>query len=263
MKLTRPGWACFMFHLIFHLSSLPLRIVLVEPREAGNVGAAARAMKNFGFSDLAIAGEPPALNPVAGWWASGAEDLVSGASFHPTLASALQDAHLTVATTSTRGRELEAALTPSSLADLYGGMPAGDTLALVFGREDRGLTSEELSICQRVAAIPTSESFPTMNLAQSVSIFCYELSRVTTTDRPAIRELATAGELERLHHHFQALLVEAGFLHQNNPDRIYSELRMLAGRLELDRREVTLLLGIIRQLEWRMAQADQEPGLES
>ena len=243
----------------FIIHPLSLRIVLVEPREAGNVGAAARAMKNFGFGDLAIVGNPPPLNPVAGWWASGAEDLVRDASFHPTLASALEDTHLTVATTSTRVRELEAGLSPSGLADLYRALPAEQTLAVVFGREDRGLTAEEVSACQRVAAIPTAEEFPTMNLAQSVSIFCYELSKVFISEVSRSRELATAGEIERLHERFQAVLVEAGFLHQNNPDRIYAELRSLAGRLELDRREVTLLLGIIRQLEWKMNHSGAPP----
>jgi len=80
-----------------------LRIVLVEPREAGNIGAAARVMKNFGFEELWIVGEHPPLEPLAGWWASGAEDVVSNARFARTLHYALIDAQLTVATTSARG----------------------------------------------------------------------------------------------------------------------------------------------------------------
>ena len=80
-----------------------LRIVLVEPREAGNVGAAARVMKNFGFTDLWIVGEYPELHPLAGWWASGADDVVAAARFAPTLHHAIGDAHITVATTSARG----------------------------------------------------------------------------------------------------------------------------------------------------------------
>ncbi|MFZ2493373.1 MAG: TrmH family RNA methyltransferase, partial [Thermoanaerobaculia bacterium] len=81
-----------------------LRVVLIEPREAGNVGAAARAMKNFGFTDLWIVGEHPQLLPVAGWWASGADDLLATVRFVATLEEAVADAHLTVATTSMRGR---------------------------------------------------------------------------------------------------------------------------------------------------------------
>ncbi len=237
---------------------MPLRIVLVEPREAGNVGAAARAMKNFGFDDLTIVGEVPQLQPVAEWWASGAGDLVRDANLAPTLAAAVSDCHVTIATTSARGRNLEPDLDPRGVASLLGSLSPEHTLALVFGREDRGLSLEETAHCHRTAAIPTSESFPTMNLAQSVSLFCYELANVEP-GFPRPRDLAVAGEIERLHERLQSLLVEAGFFHGNNPDHIYEELRSLAGRIALDRREVTLLLGMIRQLEWRMRHPSGEP----
>jgi TrmH family RNA methyltransferase len=229
---------------------MSLRVVLVEPREAGNVGAAARVMKNFGFDDLRIAGEHPPLLPVAGWWASGADDLLERVTFVPTLADAIGDAHVTVATTSARGRTTPADFTPGTLADLYATLTEEQTLALVFGREDSGLTRDELMACQRTAVIPTNPTFPTMNLAQSVGVFCYELSQVT----PAYtgRELAPAALIERLHERAQGLLLEAGFLHENNPHRIYDDLRAIAGRADLDAREATILLGIIRQLEWRM-----------
>ena len=96
-----------------------LRIVLVEPREAGNVGAAARAMKNFGFDDLWIAGDHPPLEPLAGWWASGAEDVVQRAHFVPALHAALADATMTVATTSSRGRTTPVDFTPPTICKSY------------------------------------------------------------------------------------------------------------------------------------------------
>src|SRR5437764_15458625 len=107
-----------------------LRIVLVEPREAGNVGAAARAMKNFGFDDLWIVGEHPPLEPLAGWWASVADDVVQGARVAPRLDHARRDAHLTVATTFARGRAAPGGLTPESVA---APRPHGPTPALRFG----------------------------------------------------------------------------------------------------------------------------------
>ena len=116
-----------------------LRIVLVEPREAGNVGATARVMKNFGFDDLVIVGEHPQLLPVAGWWASGADDLLERASFASTLQEALADANLTVATTSLRGRTTPADFTPKTLQAEFASLAEEQTLALVFGREDSGL----------------------------------------------------------------------------------------------------------------------------
>ena len=225
-----------------------LRVVLVEPQEAGNVGAAARVMKNFGFEELFIAGQHPDLFPVAGWWASGADDVLHKIVFTPTLHDAIADAHLTIATTSSRGRTSPSDFTPSDVARELATLGADDTLALVFGREDSGLTREELMLCQRTASIPTNESFPTMNLAQSVGVFAYELSSVER--REARRELAPAAHVERLHERLESLLLEAGFLHANNPDRIYDDIRAILGRAQLDAREVTILLGIIRQLEW-------------
>lgn len=228
-----------------------LRIVLVEPRESGNVGAAARVLKNFGFAELWIVGEHPELLPVAGWWASGADDLLERARFVPTLHDALADAQLTVATTSMRGRTSPVSFTPRTLAAKFATLSGEQTLALVFGREDSGLTREELMLCQHTAAIPTNDVFPTMNLAQSVCVFCYELSSIVPA--PVDRALPDAAAVERLHQRARELLLRAGFLHDNNPDRIYDDLRAIIARADLDEREVTIALGIIRQLNWALS----------
>ena len=230
-----------------------LRIVLVEPREAGNIGAAARVMKNFGFEELWIVGEHPPLEPLAGWWASGAEDVVSNARFARTLHYALIDAQLTVATTSARGRTTPADLTPFDVARMP--LHETDIVALVFGREDRGLTREEVMQCQRTAAVPTNPDFPTMNLAQAVGMFCFACSgglQAAGGLKPAATPRAGHHTIERLHERAEALLLEVGFLHPNNPDRIYDDLRAVAGRADLDEREATILLGIVHQIEWKL-----------
>ena len=225
-----------------------LRIVLVEPREAGNVGAVARVMKNFGFDDLWIIGEHPKLDPLAGWWASGADDLIARAHFAPSLHYAIADAQTTVATTSNRGRT-----TPVDLSPLNLPFDDDEILALVFGREDRGLTREEIVQCQRTASIPTNPEFPTMNLAQAVGIFCFAISSVGAGPRAGTGRLRAGHHiLERLHERAESLLLEVGFLDENNPDRIYDDLRAIAGRADLDAREVTILLGIIHQIEWKL-----------
>ena len=231
-----------------------LRIVLVEPREAGNVGAAARVMKNFGFDELWIAGEHPELLPVSSWWASGADDLLGRVHFAPSLLDAIADAHLTVATTSMRGRTTPVSHTPRTLAQTFASMSEEQTLALVFGREDSGLTREELLLCQQTAGIPTNAAFPTMNLAQSICVFCYELSAIAPSSAP--RELADAASIERLHQRAQELLRDVGFIHDDHPS-IYEDLRVMAGRAGLDAREATILLGIIRQIEWRIRSASR------
>ncbi|HEY0591441.1 MAG TPA: TrmJ/YjtD family RNA methyltransferase [Thermoanaerobaculia bacterium] len=232
--------------------SARVRFVLVEPREGGNVGAAARAMKNFGFTDMVIAGAAPALEGPAQWWASGAEDVVAAARVVPSLDAALEGAHAAVATSSSRERPLERPLTPSMLAELRNAMGEEQTLALVFGREDRGLTTGEIARCGRSATIPTSDLHPTMNLAQSIAIFAWELWRAGAGAPAAAPDLATAEALERFHEAARALLVDAGFLETANPDRIYGDLRAIAARAMLDERELTILMGIVRQMRWAM-----------
>lgn len=227
-----------------------LRVVLVEPQEAGNVGAAARAMLNFGFDELWIAGSHPQLLPVSSWWASGADEILERVRLVPTLADAIGDAHVTVATTSMRGRTTPVTFTPPTLAEKFASLQDQQTLALVFGREDSGLTREELALCQHTVSIPTNERFPTMNLAQSICVFCYELSSITP--KPSSRDLPEAAALERIHQRAKELLLSIGFLHENNPDRIYDELRAIVARAELDEREATIVLGMLRQFDWAL-----------
>lgn len=234
-----------------------LRIILVSPQEAGNVGAVARAMKNFGFSELWIVGEHPELLPVSGWWASGADDVLAAAHFAPTLLDAVGDAHLTVATTSMRGRTTPVTFTPRTLAQKFASLGEEQILALVFGREHSGLTREELVLCQHTAAIPANDAFPTMNLAQALCVFCYELSGIEP--KAEERELGSAADLERLHQRTRDLLTEVGFLHENKPDRIYDDVRAVVGRADLDHREITIALGIIRQIEWKLRNPSRAP----
>lgn len=108
-------------------------------------------------------------------------------------------------------------------------------------------------LCQHSVTIPTNDVFPTMNLAQSICVFCYELSSIVP--EPQQRELPDAATIERLHQRARALLVEAGFLHESNPDRIYDDLRAIVARADLDAREATIVLGVIRQVEWKIRAA--------
>lgn len=228
---------------------MKLRVVLVEPHEAGNVGAAARAMKNFGFSDLWIAGtRPQRLDDVSEWWAKGAADVVQSIRRAETLAEALADTHLSVATTAVRGRQVFEQLTPREVAQL----PLGEehTLAIVFGREEWGLTNNEIAMCQRTASIPTSPEYPTMNLAQSVAVFCYEMAMGRAEARPTFRRTPAPGDL--IHHlntRGRQLLMDVGFFADKTPDRMCAELQALAGRAQLSTREASMLLSFVAHVE--------------
>jgi len=227
-----------------------VRIILVEPLEAGNVGAAARAMKNFGFTDLwIVGGKTERTDNVSAWWAVGAIDVVESATRVDTLQEALADCHLTVATTAVRGRQVYEQLSPADVARIAAEeLGPEHRLGVVFGREKYGLSGEEVMLCQRTASIPTWPEFPTMNLAQSVAIFAYELGKGA---RPpaAEREPAPHHLQQRLNRHARALLEEIGYFGDKNPDRICAELQALTGRAVLTMREASLLLALVRRLE--------------
>jgi TrmH family RNA methyltransferase len=227
-----------------------VRFILVEPQDAGNVGAAARAMKNFGFDELAlVATKPPREDEISQWWASGAEDLVEKALWFETLDEALVDCHLSVATTAVRAREVLEQLTPRGVAELVSeSLSSEHRLGVVFGRERSGLTRSEVALCQRTASIKTDPSFPTMNLGVSVA---YELSG-GLRDAVEPKDPAPGDLLRILHQRAFDLLKEVKFLYEDNPEKVYSELRALAGRALLTEREAALLLAAIRKMEWRI-----------
>lgn len=228
---------------------MQVRIVLVEPLEAGNVGAAARAMKNFAFTDLwIVGGKTERTDNVSAWWAVGAIDVVENATRVDTLEEALVDCHLTVATTAIRGRQVYDSLTPPDVARLAEEQ-LGDEhrIAIVFGREKWGLTGREVMLCQRTASIPTWPEFPTMNLAQSVAIFCYELGK-GLRPRPDAPDMPPHQLLHNLTTQTRELLEQIEFFGNRSPDRMCAELQAMVGRAALTTREASLLLSLVRKL---------------
>jgi tRNA/rRNA methyltransferase len=228
---------------------MKVRIVLVEPHEAGNVGAAARAMKNFGFTDLwIVGGKTERTDNISTWWAVGAIDVVNAATRVDTLEEALVDCHLTVATTAVRERQVYEQLTPADVARIAAEeLGEEHRIAVVFGPETHGLRGREVLLCQRTASIPTWPEFPTMNLAQSVAIFCYELgkqarSRAKEPD-PAPHQLVL--ELNR---QTRELLDAIGYFGVRSPDRVCAELQAITGRAVLTMREASLLLEMVRKI---------------
>ncbi|MEA2490197.1 MAG: tRNA/rRNA methyltransferase [Acidobacteriota bacterium] len=226
-----------------------IRIVMVEPLEAGNVGAAARAMKNFGFTDLWITGsKDPRTDDVSGWWAVGAADVLQNATRVATLEEALVDCHLAVATTAVRGRQVLEQLTPHEVARLAEETLSDEhRLAIVFGREKWGLSGAEVMLCQRTASIPTWPEFPTMNLAQSVAIFCYELGK-GLRPRAADRDPAANQLVQHLHRETRVLLDAVDYFGSYSPERMCAELQAIAARATLTTREASLLLALVRKL---------------
>ncbi len=239
-----------------------ISIVLVEPQSPGNVGMVCRAMKNMGLKELRLVKGCRTDQSDARRFAVSARDVLDGAVRFDSLEAALADTVISVATTRRFGKYRQEIMDPPETVARLGSRIGDGRAALVFGREDSGLTTDELSLCRWQATIPTSEEYGSMNLAQAVLIFCYELSRgFSEAVSPPTRELAGASEMESLYRHMEETLLRIGFLDPLNPAHLMRTLRRIFSRAELDAREVAVLRGMMSQVDWAAdaAQGTDQP----
>jgi tRNA/rRNA methyltransferase len=227
-----------------------VRLVLVRPRGAANVGAVARAMKNMGLRELVLV--RPAL--MKSFWAKAmaahAEDILHSVRQTDTLGAAVADCGLVVGTTCRRGLYRVAAEPPRVAAPRIVGAAATNRVALVFGPEDHGLSNEDLKVCQHLIAIPADPAYPSLNLAQAAMLCCYELYLAAAPVPQATRAFAPAEHVDLMFQKLQAAFRSIGFLHPDNPDHIMFAFRRFLGRAGLEVHDVNILLGLARQIEW-------------
>ncbi|HEX6828976.1 MAG TPA: RNA methyltransferase, partial [Burkholderiales bacterium] len=204
-----------------------LRVVLVRTSHPGNIGAAARAMKTMGLGDLRLVSPKHFPDPQAEALASGAGDVLERARMCATLDEALAGAVL-AAGASARGRELRAeTLDARRAAERLAAAAAHQPVALVFGAEQAGLTSEELGRCQLLVRIPANPDYPSLNLAAAVQILAYELRMAAggAMELPGPEfPPATLDDLERFYQHLEQTLLYTGFLDPGNPKRLMPRL---------------------------------------
>ena len=199
-----------------------VRIVLVEPSHPGNIGGAARAMKTMGLTSLCLVRPARFPDPQADWRAARAVDVLAQARVVDSLDEAICDCVLAVGT-STRSRRIPIPLAdPQSVAERLASGYADAPVAILFGRETSGLTNEELQRCQLHLSIPASPEYPSLNLAMSVQVVCYELFKARsgsqTTAAPANEPgLATLDEVEGFLAHFEKVLERIDFLKSSAP----------------------------------------------
>lgn len=154
-----------------------LTIILVAPARAENIGAAARAMKTMGFTDLRIVDSQAHLEPATRWVAHGSGDIIDNINVFPTLAGALHDVDFTVATTARSRAKFHYYATPAELTQILEEKSAWmEHAALVFGREDSGLTNDELALADVLTGVPMVADYPSLNLGQAVMVYCYQLA---------------------------------------------------------------------------------------
>jgi TrmH family RNA methyltransferase len=227
-------------------------IVLVGTTHPGNIGAAARAMKNMGMSRLRLVAPRVFPSADATARAAGADDVLAAATVYDTLEEAVADCILVIGA-SARSRALSCpAVDPRSAAVKVAETLPGST-ALVFGREHSGLSNEELDLCHLRLHIPSDPGFSSLNVAAAVQIACYEL-RLASLAGTGERDAAAVDgvdhqEMERFYRHLEEVLVELDFLDPANPRHLMRRLRILYNRARPDRNEINILRGILTAVE--------------
>jgi tRNA/rRNA methyltransferase len=233
--------------------SKQISVVLVEPQSPGNIGMTARAMANFGVSDLRLVNPCQYLHPEARKFAVAAAPLLGSARIFPDLGAAIADLPMAVAATRRTGKLRGELLDVADAACLAAGNPPADRVGLVFGREDSGLTSEEVSLCSHSAAIATAPEVGSINLAQAVLVFLYEFTRqplAAERAEPALVERPVQAELEGLFGQMEQVLTQIAFLNPSRPAAVMNRLRRMIHRADIDRDDVFLLRGMWSQLQW-------------
>jgi TrmH family RNA methyltransferase len=230
-----------------------LRVVLVATRNPLNIGAAARAMSNFGFLRLRVV-NPYEIAFREARSAVGASELLASAEEFRSVAEAVADCTLTVGTTAVGRRELHHSVRPlEDGARILRRRLSSSRVALLFGSEKVGLSNADLSHCHWLMRVPTRVEHESMNLGQAVALCLYELSRESkTAGLPEKHEPATADEVERLAAVLLDALRTSGYLKPRSAVPTEEKVRRLIRRLKLSTRDADLWLGMFRQIVWKL-----------
>lgn len=208
-------------------------------------------MRNMGINDLALVNPSQLCRNAADTMAVHARDVLDTMQVHSSLRAAVADCGLVVGTTCRPGLYRDGALTPRALAPHILAAATANRVALVFGPEDSGLSNDDLRLCHRLVMIPTDPGYTSLNVAQAVLLCCYEVFIAAQEEAAApSRPLALAERQELMYEKLKRALLKIGFLHGDNPDHIMFALRRMLGRAGLEDRDVRILLGMARQIEW-------------
>jgi len=231
--------------------------ILIEPREPGNIGASARALKNMGFKDLELVNPCQFLTDEARCMACNAVDVLEKAKTYSNLRIALRDKSLVVGTTRRIGKLRGLILPLKDAIKKILAMAKKSKVAIIFGREDKGLSNKEVEECGFLITIPTDPLFPSLNLAQSILLVAYELSQKSYNMTAPI--LVKQRELENFYNRINSILKLFEYIPRGNRDlesKIMRNLKHLIGRAGLTDWELRMLYGICSQIEKKIRAQD-------
>ena len=234
-----------------------VKVVLVGTTHPGNIGATARAMKNMGILDLALVEPKEFPSDVATFRSKAAKDILEKASVHTSLEEAISECELVVGT-SARGRTVPwPVLNPREAAEEMHKSSLNGKVAIVFGREDRGLTNEELGLCNFHVHIPSDPEYSSLNLSQAVQILAYEIRLSYLQDRHVNKEywdveLANNEQTERLINHMDELMREVDFYDVKNPRKLLVRVRRFFKRSKIDVMEANIFRGLFATIQKKL-----------
>ena len=253
-----------------------IRVVMVHTSHPGNIGAAARALKTMGFARLVLVSPQDYPNPKAMWRAAGAVDVLEQTVVVETLAEAISDCSLVVGASARQRRIPWPVLGARQGGEAIAKQASTEQVAIIFGREDRGLTNEELQQCNYHIEIPANEEYGVLNVASAIQIICYEIrmgllgdcspqegsQEVSGQGKPDLRmpidpvrwdeRLATSNEMEHFFTHLETTLTQLDFHEPDNPRQLLTRLRRLFMRSRLDHLEINILRGAMTAVQKKM-----------
>ncbi len=234
-----------------------IALVLHKPHFSENIGAAARVAKNMGIRRLVVSDPYKCdLTRILKMATHTAEDVVADMEVVDDLEDALSPFQYIVGTTARTGSHRQTVRSPRRLAQELIPISQNNRVAVLFGPEDRGLAARELKYCDALVTIPTAD-FKSLNLAQAVMVMAYEIFLASTREsKPFVPRLATSRELEGMYEHLHQTLARINFINPENPEYWMMSIRRFCSRIGLRAREVKLIRGICRQMDWYCTQKD-------
>lgn len=240
-----------------------IRVVLVRPMYGGNIGSVCRAMKNMGLSTLAVVDPQDSVDwDEARMMAVHAGDILDARTTHASFAEAVADCVQVAGTTGREGVYRLHAQTPRDWAPRFLTSASSGPVAVAFGSEASGLSNDEVALCTQILRIPSSDDYPSLNLAQAVVVCLYELfvARDSFELPPEKHPEAVHAHRERMLAMWDAMLHEVGFFEPDQADHMMMAVRRIFSRGRLSEADVNILMGISRQVQWAVGRREKEEG---
>ena len=230
-----------------------IEIVLSGTLKSGNIGSVARAMNNMGFCTLKLVNPQCSVDDQAMHMATHGKDILKNVQIFTRIRDAVESSSYIFGTTA-RSRKHRNTILPEEMDGKIQLLAQGTMVSILFGPEDRGLSNEEIELCNDIVTIPTLSAASSLNISHAVMLICYAIFRSVNkiTEISPAAQLAPSEKTEPMYEQMQSILLDAGFLNKQNPKPVMGMFREILTRANLTISDVKLIRGVIRQLRWFM-----------